>query len=309
MLPSLPSIPAMTALLLLACCLLLGLATARLARPPAGLAASLNWWVIQIALPALVLELIPRLHMDPDLWFLVASQWMVFAAALVVFHTLGSRLGWSRARIGALVLMTGLGNTSFVGYPLLEALRGREGLALGVVADQLGCFVMLSLGGVLVSVIYAGGTAKPAEITRKVLLFPAFLALLAGLVVGQLGGWPEPVNEVLHRLGQTLSPLAVFSVGLRLRFRLQPSHRLPVVVALGWKLAIIPALTLLWGKLIGLDGLLLSIAVLQTAMAPMISAAILADQYRLEPELAQAILGLGIILSLLTVPWWSSVLP
>ena len=49
----------MGALLLLFTCLVLGALVARLARPPAGMAAGLNWWVINVALPALVLELIP----------------------------------------------------------------------------------------------------------------------------------------------------------------------------------------------------------------------------------------------------------
>ncbi|HEY0913838.1 MAG TPA: AEC family transporter, partial [Solimonas sp.] len=137
----------MTPILLLVVCLTLGVLVARFARPPMGLAQGLNWWVINIALPALVLELIPRLHFDPQLWFLVVTQWLVFIGAALFFHLLGGRLGWSRARIGCMILMTGLGNTSFVGFPLLEALRGREGLALGVVADQLGCFVALAVGG------------------------------------------------------------------------------------------------------------------------------------------------------------------
>ncbi len=298
----------MSAFFLLGLCLLLGHLAARHANPPATLAQGLNWWVIHIALPALVLELIPRLTLQRELWFLVASQWFVFLASLFVFHHLGQRLGWSRARIGALVLMTGLGNTSFMGYPLLEALRGRDGLALGVVADQLGCFVMLSLGGMLVAVIYGGAASHPREIARKVLMFPAFLALLAGIVAGQLGGWPDMVESTLHRIGQTLSPLALFSVGLRLKLSLAPSHRAPVAMALAWKLALIPAITWGAGLAMGFDGLLLSIAVLQTAMAPMISAAILADQYHLEPDLANSILGAGILLSLLTVPLWNSVL-
>jgi predicted permease len=48
--------------------------------------------------------------------------------------------------------------------------------------------------------------------------------------------------------------------------------------------------------------LVLTVGVLQAAMAPMISAAILADQYDLEPPLANTVLGAGILLSLLTVP-------
>jgi predicted permease len=42
--------------------------------------------------------------------------------------------------------------------------------------------------------------------------------------------------------------------------------------------------------------------VLQAGMAPMISATIMADQHHLEPPLANTVLGLGILLSLLTIP-------
>src|SRR3546814_1439744 len=77
----------------------------------------------------MVVPLVPRLHFDLHLLYLVLSQWLVFGMAWLVFAMLGRRLQWSRSRIGALTLVAGLGNTSFVGYPLIEALRGQEGLA------------------------------------------------------------------------------------------------------------------------------------------------------------------------------------
>ena len=299
----------MSALLLLSVCLLLGVLMRRYGDPPAALAPSLNWWVVQIALPAMVLELIPRLHLDPNLWYLVISQWLVFLGAFLLCRFLGRRLGWSNARIGALTLVCGLGNTSFMGYPLLEALRGPEQLALGVVADQLGCSVMLSLGGVMVGVIYAGQAATPAAVAKRVLLFPAFVCLIIGLLVGQLGGWPSQVESVLHRIAQSLAPLALFSVGLRLKLQLARHQWLPVGVALGWKMALAPVVMWSLGSALGVSGAILSVAVLQAAMAPMISAAILAEQFQLEPDLANAVLGIGILLSLVTVPLWSMVLP
>lgn len=298
----------MTPILLLLVCLTLGVLVARFAHPPMGLPQGLNWWVINLALPALVLELIPRLHFDPHLWFLVVTQWLVFIGAAALFHMLGTALGWSRARIGCMILMTGLGNTSFVGFPMLEALRGREGLALGVVADQLGCFVALSVGGVLVSAIYSGKQPKPREIIRRVVLFPPFLALVAGVIVGMLGGWPGPAEEVLHRVGQTLVPLALFSVGLRLKLQFGGGQAAPLAMALCCKLAIAPLLMLGLGWATGVTGLVLTIGVLQAAMAPMISAAILCDQHHLDSPLANTILGSGILLSLVTVPLWSYML-
>jgi predicted permease len=51
--------------------------------------------------------------------------------------------------------------------------------------------------------------------------------------------------------------------------------------------------------------LLLKTAVLQAAMAPMISGGILAVSHRLNPPLANAMVGLGIPLSFITVPLWA----
>lgn len=142
----------------------------------------------------------------------------------------------------------------------------------------------------------------------RVAMFPPFLALVAGEIVGQLGGWPEPVEAVLQRMGQTLVTLALFSVGLRLRLRFGGGQAAPLAMALGWKLLLAPLAMLGLGMVTGVSGLVLTIGVLQAAMAPMISAAILRDQHHLDPPLANSILGSRILLSLLSVPAWSYML-
>jgi predicted permease len=71
----------------------------------------------------------------------------------------------------------------------------------------------------------------------------------------------------------------------------------------------VPLLCWLIGRALGVGGLVLTVGVLQAAMAPMISAAILADEYELDPRLANALLGAGIVLSLLTIPLGNLLLP
>ncbi|MBN8922486.1 MAG: AEC family transporter [Rhodanobacter sp.] len=299
----------MIALLLLFLCLVLGILVRRFAQPPAGIVHGLNWWVLNIALPALVLELVPRLKPDATLWFPVAAMWVVFFGAWLLFAWLGPRLGWSRGRTGALVLVCGLGNTSFMGYPLLQALHGDAGLTLAVVADQLGCFPLLASVGVVVACLYAGRAADPRRIVRRIVTFPAFVALVVAIVAGLLGGWPAVLDGVFKPLGETMTPLALFSVGLQ--FRLQAGQGLLGATAwgLGWKLLLAPALCWVLGVTAGVGGLVLTAGVLQAAMAPMVSAAILADEYGLDPKLANTVLGAGIVLSLLTVPLMNLGLP
>lgn len=298
----------MSALLLLFVSLALGAAVARWWHPPIGLAQGLNWWVINIALPALILHLIPQLQFSTHLWFLVLTMWGCFLGAWLLAMAAGRWRGWTRARIGCVTLMAGLGNTAFMGYPLLEALHGREGLALGVIADQAGCFVALAVGGVAVSAWYSGARPQAHQIARRILLFPSFIALVSGIIVSALGGWPGLFDEVLARIGATLTPLALFSVGLRLKLSLNQGQASPLLLALGWKLLLAPALALALAFVTGVEGLILTVGVLQAAMGPMVSAAILADQHQLEPPLANSILGSGILLSLLSVPAWNFLL-
>ena len=87
------------------------------------------------------------------------------------------------------------------------------------------------------------------------------------------------------------------------------AQRIAVIgYGIGWKLLLAPALCYLLGRLCGVTGLVLVVGVLQAAMPPMVSAAILAEQYELEPALAGSVLGIGILLSLVTVPWINSLL-
>jgi predicted permease len=295
--------------LLLFGCLALGWLVARFVKLPQGFTGSLNWWVLNIALPALVLELIPRVHFQTQLWFLPVAMWLVFAGAWALFAVLGPMLKWSRARIGAVILAAGLGNTALVGFPLIEALRGKEGVALAVLTDQLGCLIALAIGAITVAAVYSGGRPEPRVIARRILLFPAFHAMILGFIVGALGGWPEALEGLFARVGATLTPVALFSIGAQFNLHLDRSRLGATAAALSWKLALAPLLIYALGMAAGIEGLVLTVAVLQAAMAPMVSTAILADQYGLERDVTSMALGAGILISLFSIPWMSQLLP
>ncbi len=292
----------MSAFILLAACLLLGWIAAHIGNPPPTLGKALNWWVINVALSALVLRLVPILEFSIDFWFLVASMWFVFLGAWGFFVLLGRALNWSSSRVGSLTLVCGLGNTSFIGFPLIEALRGADSLRLALVADQAGCFLALAIGGTIVAAVHGDGRAEAAQIAKKVLTFPPFISLVLAVIVGAFGGWPATIEPVLDRIGATLVPLALFSVGLQFRVRFEAGQIVPIALGLSWKLFLAPVIVFFVGTFLQISPPILTVAVLESAMAPMISAAILAEQHHLEPSLANTLLGFGIVLSFLTVP-------
>ena len=274
-----------------------------------SLADGLNWWVLNVALPAMALELLPTLHLQGALWFVVVSQWALFVLTAVLCRWVGARRRWTRARIGAVMLLASLSNTAFIGLPMLDALRGSAAVSLGLLADQLGCFIALTVGGAVIAAVYSGERSSGAQIARRVLSFPAFIAAMLGLTIGALGGWPEAIPPVLHRLSQTLTPLALFSVGLRLRLHAHAHERGAITLTLFWKLAMMPLISWLAGRALDVQGLPLTVGVLQAAMPSMFVAVIMTRRHGLEADLADTALSVGMLLSFVTVPAWSLLLP
>ena len=294
----------MSAFALLLLCLGLGALMARSQRFPRQSPAVLNAWILNIALPALVLIEIPRLQWSADLWFPILAPWVVMIGAMLLFGWLGARLGWERSLIGCVILVCGLGNTAFLGLPMIQALRGPEALATAVIADQLGSFLALSTLGMWVAARYSGADARGGELLLRVLRFPPFIALIAGFVVAGLGGWAPAAELVLARLAETLAPLPLFSVGMQFRLRALRESQQAAALGLGWKLLLAPAILagLAWS--LDLAAASSSVGVLQAAMAPMITAGILASEHDLKPALASALVSLGILLSFVSVPLW-----
>ena len=80
---------------------------------------------------------------------------------------------------------------------------------------------------------------------------------------------------------------------------------MPMAAGLGWKMLAAPLLVFGTGRVLGVSGIPFEVGVLQAATAPMISAGILAQQSGLAPKLANTVVGVGIVLSLLSVPLWN----
>ena len=288
---------------LLGGCLLLGALARRSARFPAQTPAALNAFVLNVALPALVLRVVHGLHISPPLLAAAAAPWAVFGGAFLLVRAVGPRLGLSRESQAALVLTAGLGNTSFVGLPMAEALLGPAGVEVAVVVDQLGSFLVLATLASWLAAregTHAGASAR--DVLLRVLTFPSFLALL--LALGTRGlDYPAWLELVLERLGALLTPLALFSVGFSLRLSGLSAHRRALALGLGYKMLLAPlAVGLLFLWLPPGPPVLAHATVLQVATAPMVSAGLLAAEHRLDPELATRMVGVGLPLSLLSAP-------
>ncbi|MDD2581548.1 MAG: AEC family transporter [Desulfuromonadaceae bacterium] len=291
----------MANIILLAVCLLAGIGLNKTGRFPAATPAALNGFIIHISLPALAILYIHNLKIDASLLLTALMAWLVFLAAWGIFAAAGRIFNMDRQRVGALIMVAGLGNTSFVGLPMIEAYFGKEYLGIGIIADQLGSFMVLSTLGILVSTLYSSGDVSPKLMVRKVLMFPPFQALLLAFLLRPLP-FPLWTVTILEKLGATLTPLALVSVGFQLHFGGIREVAKPLAAGLGYKLLLAPALIwFLYSVVLGASGTITRITIFEAAMAPMITAGIIAIDHDLEPRLVTLMLGVGIPLSFVTL--------
>jgi predicted permease len=292
-------------IILLILCLGIGVALRASGKLPDNAHAGLNGFIIHVAFPALILRQVHGLHLSAETVSAVLMPWVLFVMGAALFWVLSRVLRLSPGTTGALMLMGGLGNTSFIGLPMIEAFYGNQGIATGILIDTLGTYLVLSTLGIAVACIYSSVTADPREIGMRVLTFPPLIAVAVALLLMN-ATYPDWLDGVLARLGGTLAPLALVSVGLQIRLRALRGHQAALALGLSYKLIAAPALlSLLYLATLTADGHT-KITLFESAMGPQIGASIVAVQYGLNPELVTMMVGFGTLLAFLTVPcWWA----
>lgn len=260
----------------------------------------LNQFILYISAPALVLLKIPKLSFSIDALIPVFIAWSVMSMSAIAVFYLSKLFSFTKEVTGSLMLVAVLGNTTYLGIPIVSAYFGEDALGYVLMYDQLGTFIALSTYGTFVSVYYS--STKEVDIRAlflKILYFPPFLALIIALFL--IGTSFHPVIEsVLASLAATIIPLALVAVGLQLRFRLPKDDIKPFSVALAIKLLFAPLVAIFICTIFGWNSEAALVSIMESSMAPMITAAAVASMAGLAPRLSSAIVGYGILMSFAT---------
>ncbi|MDX1490853.1 MAG: AEC family transporter [Pseudohongiellaceae bacterium] len=298
----------MSNLVLVPIFLLMGLIGQRIPQLPSRSAATVSAYVIYIALPSLILLEIPQLPLSRFAALPIAMAWLVMAFSMGLTYIVSRVLSWSRPVTGALLLVVSLGNTAFIGIPLVETHLGTSAVPYAILYDQFGSFLALATFGIGVAAYYAGDdVVSLGSLWRHISRFPPFIALICALFLRYVD-IPSWVMILLGDIAVTLAPAAMLSVGLQWRLRLDVQHMQPFIVAHLIILVLAPGFAFLVTRVLGFNGIAANVSVLQAAMPAMITAGTLATAHQLEPRLANSIVGYSLMFSLLSVWLWSLIL-
>jgi malate permease and related proteins len=273
--------------------LFIGLVLQRVKWFPTDSYKLLNKIVIYICLPALALYFIPKIHWNNQLLFPIGVAWITFGFSFVFFRFLGKKYKWSKKLTGCLIITSGLGNTSFLGFPIIQALYGADGMKTAILVDQPGTFVVLSTLGILVATLYSKGEQSSGQIVKKIMFFPPFITFLFACFMNVFGyDFLEWIQFILQKTGSAVTPLALVS-GLGLLY----------------KLLLTPALIyFLYVIVLGQHSKMIDVSIMEAAMAPMITGSILAATHGLKPRLSSMMIGYGIPISFISLVFWYFIL-
>ncbi|WP_324170712.1 AEC family transporter [Sulfurimonas sp.] len=260
----------------------------------------LNQFILYISLPALVLLKVPQLTFSFEIIIPVIIAWIVMGISAVAVLSLCKIMNFSKEVTGALMLVAVLGNTSFVGIPVIQAYLGDSALPYVVMYDQLGSFIALATYGTFIAAYYSSEESVDVKvIARKIITFPPFLFLIISMFF--IGRTFNPVVvSVLESLASTIVPLALVAVGLQLRFKLPPEDVKPFIGALSVKLILSPLIAIGVVMIFSWQGKAALVSIMEAGMGPMITAGAVASMAGLAPRLSSAIVGYGILISFLT---------
>lgn len=263
-------------------------------------ARPINNVIIYAGLPALIFQAVHPARLEPGLLLVAAIAWVAVAFGMLVAWVVGRLLRLPRPTIGALMLVSALGNTGYIGYPLAQGLLGQDGLVRAVFYDVFGTVgALLTLG--LAVCAHFGDSDERVRPLREILRFPALLALVLAVLL-QPVDVPILVSRGLGALASLVVPLIMFSLALSIR-RGSFSGRWPALGAVAvTKLVVLPALALAIGVVLLREPAALRLVALQAGTPSMMLALVFGSRYRLDPGFIAAAILVTTAASLATVP-------
>ena len=267
--------------------------------------------IFNISLPLMLFTNFFRLEATPRL--IANSLTVLVISGFVIFFLLF--IGWMASRIfrmegaEAAVFKTHsmFGNTIFLGFPLITALYGFEGLLYASMFQLISSILMWTVGVIILS--HGNGISWKKSLLR--VINPNTIATLIGLAFFLLSiKIPDIILKPMTELGAANTWLSMLYIGAMLVFSnvggllRRKSLYIISINRLVFAPAMLIAVFYLIGSVAGLapDKLVTSVIVLEASMPCMATVVIMAKEFGSDDSLAVGNVFVSTLFSILTLP-------
>ena len=274
----------------------------------------LNDFALKIGFPVLIFSALSKapFSFSDQAQLIIANSLFIlasFLAAIIIgkFFRLGGQM------FRTLFICFVFGNVAYLGIPILVKISGEKILPTASLIVAIYLFWIFTVGiGYLDYSVEKNKKAVAENIIKNLFKNPLLLSVILGIIIGSLKiTLPSILLKSLDMITASVTPTVLIVIGLFIGKSTigKLTEWLPILLFSILHLVILPAGFYFGVKFLGFIPNQFSSSIIQAAMPLAITPFALADKYNLNKDFIARSIVLGTILSVVSLPFWISVLP
>lgn len=270
-------------------------------------------FLINFALPSLIFISVYETNVTLYLFILTNFAFLSSFICSIIIYFVATRIFKCNHRTAiSMWFLTLLGNTLFIGFPIVEEALGREEALNAIIFDQFASALPLALIAPFLMQVYGSNSkANFKNIFFGLFKNPIFLSFLISLIINlngiKIDAW---ILLPLEKMAQSATPIALFVIGANLKFKDLRLNFKPTLVVIFWSMIFSPLFFLGFSYLVNelttenIMNQTWKMAFLQVATPPMTTSIIVFHIAKLDVKLAVSSIALGTLLCIVIFPIW-----
>ncbi len=284
---------------------------------PKHLPPTLGKFLFWVGVPISIVAFVRRADLSGSIWIAPLFAWAAIllgaaiARAFIALEVYRARVTSptvvppleSKPTQGSFLLASMVGNTGYLGYPVILALVDQQYFGWALFYDLLGTLFGAYGLGVAIAARFGSNQSDRPHLALTMLANPALWSFALALASRDFP-LPAPIELGLQKAAWTTIALSLVLIGMRLS-QLSSWRGLPHVwISLAIKMLLVPLILGYALQFLGLNGATRLVIVLQMAMPPAFANLILGETFHLDRDLSVAALAIGSIGFLFMLPLW-----
>jgi len=239
---------------------------------------------------------------------LLGCSSIIFAALLA--GLIVSLFKIAKPQAGAIILAASFPNVTYLGLPVLEQTFGFDARAVVIQMDLFAAAPLVFSLGIAISKYYGTHTAGDKTSWLSGFNTPPFWSMLIAVILSLTDiAMPEPLQKLLQTMSNAVAPLMIFALGMALSLKGLRWHYLHfLVLIILIKLFAQASWALLLSDWLGITAAWRAPAIMDIAMPSMVLGILFCDRYQLDSSLYAVSVTLTTLFSMISLPFWHTVL-
>lgn len=262
-------------------------------------ARSLGRVVFYVFQPLLIFDLLLNNHLQWNEAAVVIGFTVSIVLTMGLFSLIFGRLfNLERPALIAIIITTMFANTGNYGLPLVSFAFGEKALSYATVYFITTTFMFYSIGVLIASLGHMNFKEAAFGLFKLPTLYAVLLAILLNTMNVQI---PTPIDRAVQLASDGTIPLMLVLLGVQMT-QVEFSKNLRALqLGVSLRLFIAPLVAFLLIALFGIQGAARQASVTQASMPCIVSATVLAAEYKLDSKLIAAAVFVSTLLSPLTL--------